>query len=267
MAQMLLLSLCVGAQSVEGGASAPKRKSESALTFGVGGGNVLDTYLSPYDYKGVDLRLMHEYLKETKGMNGHMLYQSFFDLDFGLLKNHTKNVEEYAGNFRYSSAWLYRLWDASTTHPYDAPGGCWGAVGVQPSVFLGGVYNSRNGNNPAQLKTDFMVNATAMVQYNISLFHKVFPLRYQMTVPLLGIAYSPAYGQSYYENFMLKDYDHNVCFGHIANMPSMRHLLTLDIPVQSSFIRIGWNGEFNQAKLNGLKYHSYSNNFVVGVVF
>lgn len=226
--------------------------------LGVGSANVLDSYLSPYSYKGFDVRFLHEYMRPTKLMDDRVVFQSLWDVNVSMLENKPGNVNELAGGVRYSAAWLYSL---------PLREGWGGSLGLQPSAYLGGIYNSRNGNNPAQLKTDFMVNATAMLQYRLRMFKKIFPVRYQLTVPLLGMTYSPNYGQSYYEEFMLGHYDHNVCFAHIANMPSMRHLLTLDIPIRNKYLRIGWYGAFNQARLNGLKYHSYSNDFLIGLSF
>lgn len=228
-------------------------------SLGIGSANVLDSYLSPYNYKGLEARFIHEYMRPTKLMDGKVAYQSLWDLNASMLKNRPGNVNEYTLGLRYSSAWMYNLTSSPSVVNILA--------GLQPSAYIGGIYNSRNGNNPAQLKADVMINATASVHYNLHLFKKTFPLRYQLTFPLLGIAYSPNYGQSYYENFMLNNYDHNVCFAHTANMPSMRHLLTLDIPIRNKYLRVGWYGAFNQAKLNGLKYHSYSNDFLVGLSF
>ena len=78
------------------------------------------------------------------------------------------------------------------------------------------------------------------------------------------MAFSPNYGQSYYEAFVLKQEDHNVLFAYPGNMPSMRHRLTLDIPIRRYFLRVGYVAQFNQAKFNHLKYHSWTHDFVIG---
>ena len=238
--------------------------------YGVGTSNVLDTYLSPYNYTGIDVRLMRETMRPTHLAHGHIHYQTFIDLDGGYLRNRTQNVHEWVAGVRYANAWMYQFVSMESgaatggMPSYMMPGAFNLYAGLQPSAYLGGIYNTRNGNNPAQAKFDIMVNATAMAEYNLRLFHHVFPVRYQLTIPLLGAAFSMNYGQSYYECFCLGDYDHNVVFANIINMPSMRHLLTLDIPIRRNFLRVGWSGEFNQAKFNGLRYHSFSNNFMIG---
>ena len=72
------------------------------------------------------------------------------------------------------------------------------------------------------------------------------------------------FGQSYYEIFSLKDYDHNCVFANFINTPSMRHLITLDIPIGRNTLRIGYAAEFMQSKWNGIRYHAYSHNFMIG---
>lgn len=235
--------------------NAQKPQMMRSTMIGGGVNNVLDTYLSPFNYTGFDLRIMHETLRQTKQMEGRIYYHTLLDINGDYLTNRSNTAHEYMAGIRYSNAWLYSL---------PLREGWGGYLGLQPSVCIGGIYNTRNGNNPAQAKADLMLNATARVHYGLHLFGKLFPISYQLTVPLVGAAYSPNYGQSYYEEFSLGNYDHNVCFAHIANMPSMRHLLTIDIPIRKNYLRIGWSGEFNQAKLNGLRYHSYANNFLIG---
>lgn len=242
----------------------PANRALHSTLYGFGNSNVLDTYLSPYNYTGPEARIIRETMRPTKLMHGHIHYQTMFSVNGSYLHNRAKNVNEWVAGLRYSNAWMYEF---VSTHPSSSlplPSAFSLYAGLQPSVYLGGIYNTRNGNNPAQAKLDIMVNATAMLSYNLKLFNRVFPIRYQLAFPLVGAAFSMNYGQSYYECFVLGDYDHNVVFANIANMPSMRHLLTLDIPIRRNYLRIGWSGEFNQSKFNGLRYHSYSNNFMIG---
>ena len=134
------------------------------------------------------------------------------------------------------------------------------------SGYLGGIWNTRNGNNPGQAKLDLCIDLSGMAYYNLRIGKKNCLLRYQVNIPFVGMAFSPNYGQSYYEIFSLGHYDRNAVFAHIGNMPSMRHLLTADIPLGRHILRIGYNGQFNQSTFNELRYHSYSHNFMIGFV-
>ncbi|MCR5312418.1 MAG: DUF3316 domain-containing protein [Bacteroidaceae bacterium] len=254
IAVTLLLSLCASAQHF----SSNKEVMHSTI-LGVGSSNVLDSYLSPYNYSGPEIRVVRETMRMTRLMGGHVAYQTIVNANASYVENRSGNVNEYAGGVRYSNAWLYDFGKLKTNIP-----GLRLFVGPAASGYIGGVYNTRNGNNPGQLKMDIMVDAEAVAMYDLKLWNRIFGIQYQLSVPLLGCAFSPAYGQSYYEIFELGYYDHNAVFAYPGNMPSWRHLLTVDIPVKKSIIRVGYCGEFMQTKFNSLKYHSYSHDFMIG---
>ena len=237
--------------------------------YGFGFSNVLDTYLSPYSYKGIEARVIRQTARRTKLWQGRISYHTQIDFNAAYVKNPAKNVKEYAGGIRYSNAWLYNFTPLPDGSPHRGGDvrrteGVSLAVGPAASGYLGCIYNSRNGNNPAQARVDVMIDLTAQVAYRFRVGRRHWLAKYDLAVPFLGVAFSPQYGQSYYEMFSLKDYDHNCVFANPVNMPSMRHLLTVDIPIGHNQLRVGYAGEFMQSKFNGLRYHSYSHNLMIG---
>ena len=226
-----------------------------SLMVGAGWSNVLDSYLSPYSYKGTNFTAMRETMRPTKLMEGKVYVQTLFQLDGSILDNRAKTAKEYAGGIRYGVNWQYNMKLAEGLQVMAGTGAC---------GYLGGVYNDRNGNNPGQAKVDLMIDLTAQALYQFRLLHRQWLLRYQVTAPFIGVAYSPNYGQSYYETFLLENYDRNVQFANFVNSPSMRHLLTLSVPTKNAVLRIGVSANYQQAKLNGLKYHSYNTDFILG---
>ena len=107
--------------------------------------------------------------------------------------------------------------------------------------------------------------ATIGVDY-VQLGRQPLIARYQLDLPLVGLKFSPNYGQSYYEIFELGHYDHNICLTHPFNAFSSRHLITLDIPFRHTTLRVGYLCDIRQSHVNELKYHSYSHAFLLGVV-
>ncbi len=232
-----------------------------SVMAGAGVGDVLDTYLSPYCYAGANFRLMRETQRRVRRppWGGGATFQTLLDADVSLLTGRMGGVAEYAGGVRYSLAWLGRV-----AQPLP---GLHVAAGPTFSGYAGCVYNERNGNNPAQAKADVMLGASASATYTFALARRPCRVRYQVAAPLVGAAFSPNYGQSYYEAFVLGDYDRNVVLAHPLNAPSMRHLLTVDIPLgraSATTLRLGYAGALMQSTFNHLRYHSYTHAFLVG---
>ena len=278
VAATLLPSLCAYGQDV----LSETQRSEIASSFsphpshlnkevlhssmaGIGSSNVLDTYLSPYNYTGTDYRIQRETQRMTNLWKGRVSNQSFIDLNVAINENRPKTLDEYAGGLRYTQGWFYNFMGGNIVNPVERSSSRWNfAAGLAVSAYLGAVYIDRSGNNPAQAKADIMIDASGMVTYDMPIKRHHYLWRYQVSVPMIGIAFSPNYGQSYFEAFSLGHYDHNVLFAYPGNMPSMRHRLTLDIPIRRHVLRVGYVAQFNQSVFNHLKYHSYSHDFMIG---
>lgn len=224
--------------------------------FGAGFANVLDSYLSPYSYTGANVRILRQTERRLRRGGGHISYLTNTDFNASATKNPARNVKSYSGGLRYSNAWLYNFRD---NRPLRF------TAGLQASGYLGCVYNERNNNNPAQAKLDVMIDLAGGAQYQFrGAAGRMWTARYFLSVPFVGLAFSPRYGQSYYEMFGLGHYDHNCVFACFVNMPSMRHLLTLDIPIGHNRLRIGYSAELMQAKFNGIRNHYYTHDFMIG---
>ena len=104
-----------------------------------------------------------------------------------------------------------------------------------------------------------------MAAYKFTVAGKPFTLNYEVSVPLCGLMFSPNYGQSYYEIFSKGDYDHNAVPTTFIATPSLRNTLSLDFNIAKTTLRLGYMGDYRQAKVNNLKYHSYSHLFVIGI--
>ena len=226
--------------------------------YGAGFANVLDTYLSPYSYKGFCTRTIRETERRTRLMQGNVSYQTMVDVGAQFTNSPANNAKFYSGGVRYSNAWLYNFSQPLFTPHLHV------AVGPQLSAYVGGVYNDRNGNNPAQAKADAMLDVKMKAEYDFSVKSHKWIVSYQLSVPLMGIAFSPDYGQSYYEMYEQVSYAKGIVFANFVNMPSMRHLLTLDIPIGRNKLRVGWAGELMQSRFRGIRYHSYTHDFMIG---
>ena len=229
---------------------------EKAAMLSVGYTSQLDTYLSPEHYSGMDVRFIHNSIITHRGWGSH--HEFTHQAEISSTRPRSKDATLLSGMYSFSFS-LYK------TYLLD-----WGfflSVGGTVEFFLGGNYNTRNGNNPAQLHTGINISPTVKVDYPVNLWNKTFWVTYKGVFPLVGTQFSPAYGQSYYEIFSQGNYDHNICLTHPFNALSYTHQLTIDIPIHDKAIRVGYIGDYRQAKLNDLKYHNFTNGFVIGYVY
>lgn len=257
VARCLLLSLSLVAVNMSA-QEEPLRTS--AHLFGIGGVNHLDTYLSPLNYTGPQFHYLHEGLRRTKLFEGHVFFQSLTHIEGSFTKNRPEKADDLGGSLSYDAAWHYHL---LADKPLD---GFHLLLGPQIGGTIGFLYNTRNGNNPAQATAEIHLSASVGALYGFHAWGHRFTLRNQLDIPLLGAMFSPAYGQSYYELFSLGHTDHNICMTTPWNAPSLRNQLTLDFPLRKSTFRIGYLAEMRQSHVNSLKRHSYSHAFLIGWV-
>ena len=226
--------------------------------LGMGAVNTLDTYLSPEEYTGTELRYISHSVREngTK-LSRELVHQA----QILSVRNRRENNNELGGFYNFQYNWQYALgqWNVGEGELRLKVGG-----GVDTR--LGFLYNMRNSNNPAQAYGQVNIAPNAVAAYRFRLRNLPFQLRYEVQVPLLGLAFSPNYGQSYYEIFTRDNYDHNLVVTTPVSAPSLRQMLTLDFTLRHTTFRVGYLGDYQQAKINQLRQHVWSNLLVLGIV-
>ncbi|HCO67560.1 MAG TPA: hypothetical protein DIT04_07380 [Dysgonomonas sp.] len=220
---------------------------------GIGTANLYDTYLSPLEYKGFSLRLLNERMKKTSWFNNKFSWQQFIEVEFASIDNPAKNANEYSLLAGYSWGGHYNL--VQTDKFRFSAGGSWSLNG-------GVLYNQRNSNNPASARayTNLNLSAIAFYRWNSIMF------RGQLDTPLIGVLFSPEYGQSYYE-ISLGNSVKVINFASLHNQRAIRAYLTADIPISKYSIRLGYLGAFYQTKVHNIQTHNYSSSFIIGLVF
>ena len=253
------------------GRQQPQYKT-NALMIGVGYTNILDTYLSPEKYRGTNLT----FLSHTRRENDSTAWVNQFQHEGNVAyaDNRSGNGGEMAGNytFRYSllHKWTISLW----RRPLRM------LAGGTAAANIGFVYNTRNGNNPANARLSLNIEPTIGFDYPIgrashtrgismnpgACAHFPLILHYEASAPLFGLMFSPNYGQSYYEIFNRGNYNHNCVPTTFGSTPSFRQMLTLDLRLAHTTWRIGYMGNYEQSHVNNLKTHTYTHSIVIGVV-
>lgn len=225
--------------------------------YGIGHTNILDTYLSPMEYTGAELRILRENKRASKLMNGKLSRQSLFQANVSITENQSGTGSEFA---------FLTNWNLAYHYPFRMNGHLEVLVGPNLDLNGGMIYNFRNSNNPVNAKAYINLGASGMAIYRFRIKEHPFMLRYQLNIPFIGIMFSPEYGQPYYEMSISKDFGKNICFTSLHNHPSLRQILTLDIPIKKTNLRLGYVCDIQQAKVNYLKSHIWSHSFMIGFV-
>ena len=230
---------------------------ERTTAFAIGQTQRLDTYLSNEEYRGSDYRFISNVLRiRPNSWDFQFTHEGTLDYTH----NRVDNANTLAGHYDFAFAMMKRL-DKIENGPFTL------RAGFMSDLYAGFAYNMRNSaNNPAQGYASLSLGGTAMGTYRLKIGEKTLPITYEMRIPIIGIMFSPAYGQSYYELFNNGNYDNNIVMTSIA-IPQYRHQLSIDYPInERTYIRIGYLGDYRQSKPNELKQHTYTNSFLIGFV-
>lgn len=257
LSAILACMLCVLRASAQEDSLRATRYVMRSTMIGAGKSNVFETYLSPVEYKGPEVRILHESMRMTRLMDGNVSVQNLVQASGSYTKNRSGTGEMYSGFFNWTCGlhYQFRINDDLKI-----------LFGPMLDLTVGGIYNVRNSNNPAQAKAYGSIDASGMLVYKFRIARYPMVLRYQADLPVLGVMFSPEFGESYYEMFSLGHDGRHVSFTSFHNNPSLRQMLTLDFPVRKVVMRVGYVCNIQQAKVNHLKSHVYSHDFMVGFV-
>ena len=226
------------------------------LLFGIGHTNQLDTYLSPMEYTGLQVSFLLQSERMTHLANRHISFQSTLFGAYTSTDNPAGTADYIGGRLAYNAGWHYHY---SPLSNLNLKGGA--LVGAD----LGFLYNSRNGNNPAQGRFCASLSLSAGADYSFSLWHLPMRVNYQADLPMIGLMFSPEFGESYYE-ISQQGVGHDIICSHFGNALSFHHLLTIDFCLRRTILRIGYLSDIRQSNARSLKYHDISHSFMLGFV-
>ncbi len=225
------------------------------MWFGLGYADELDTYLGQEKFTGMELRFVSEKTRQRVGRkainevthqvlfanagtrgNDHCLLMAMYNLQAG---------RGYAINLHVPNLFF--------------------SVGALADATLGASYNTRNSNNPAQMRLSLSIDPTVRMKWRFRLWRRNMELNYNAAMPLVGLAFSPNYGQSYYEIFSQGNYDHNcVVTSPFSSGPQLHQRLTVDFPIGRATLSVGYLGDVLQMEANNLRYHHYTHALIIG---
>lgn len=248
----------------------PLTAAAQSHMIGIGPSRILDTYISQEKFSGVGITYL--YIRAGKKPNKRWQNNIEHEVDLSKTRDRSHTTSMLEGNYNLYWARLARL--ATIPSPPSPPSkpsqpsqpSFLLQAGLAANVNLGFLYDMSNSNNPAQARIALNLMPTAIATYGFNIRQQHFSLRYELNLPLVGLMFSPNYGQSYYEIFSRGNYDHNIVPTTFVSAPTFRQLLILDWQTSPKWaVRIGYLGNYQQADVNHLKSHIYTHRFVIGI--
>ncbi len=230
---------------------------EVATQLALGSTNNLDTYLSPEKYRGFEGRFISEVLRDSR--KRPVTYALTHEGALATTHNRAITANELSGSYDFTYSMMYRT--------AFVDGRLHFLVGGMAHYNVGFTYNTRNSsNNMAQGYMSLDLGPHVMLSYDLPLWGRAFRINWEARMPFVGVMFSPNYGQSYYEIFNRGNYDHNIVVTSLA-VPQFRHHFSIDVPLSGKCaLRVGYLGDYRQAKPNNLKQHQYYNAATIGIV-
>lgn len=254
----MLLALTVNAaelgDTLQRTSSADARVVERMYLFGIGSSSQVDTYLSPLEYTGIQASFLSRINRQTRWAGGRVHYQGTLLGAFSHNRTKSKHGEEWGGHVGYTAGWHY-IWPLPHNLTVKAGGLLGGDAGF--------LYNTRGSNNPAQGRFRIDLMASAGLDYTFALRRKKMKVSYQADMPMLGVMFSPQFGQSYYE-LSIGNRDHNVCCAWPGNGFNLRQMLLVEIPFRYFSLQAGYLWDVRQSHVNSIKMHDISHSFLFG---
>lgn len=254
LSALLLLTgvATVAAQGAGDSARAVGGTTRSYL-IGLSHTNILDTYISQEKASGPELRYIFnkERRRDSSRVSFTVMHQAFI------------TSSDTRGNDNSMLSAMYNLKFGWHCNWRPLRGLRLRAGGVVDAT-LGGLYNTRNSNNPAQARAAMTLAPAAALVWHFRAGRMPMAIHYEVTSPLIGAAFSPNYGQSYYEIFSQGNYDHNIVCTSPGNALQLFQTLAVDFRLWHTTFTVGYLGDIRQWRANSLKYHQYSHGIVVG---
>ncbi len=235
-------------------AQAQDRPVLSAFTLGIGSSHIADTYLTPLKYEGWSVAAGYERMQAFKPSADSWITRLYITGELNRSINPAGNARMWG--FELSASWGF-------IRRYSLPYGIKLGIGPALSARGGCLYNSRNSNNPASAKAAITADATAFAAWNTHIGSLPITFRYQPTIPVIGAFFSPCYDELYFEIYMgnRRGLVHPAWWG---NRFELNQLVTLDLHLGSSSLRLGYDSSWMSSRVSNLTTRIITHRFVIG---
>ena len=212
--KLLLTALLILSLPVNGRA----QHKQVANLFGIGYNRQLDTYLSPEHYSGGEVRYVNATTWLRPGR--HWARQMTQQVMVSYTKTRTNDNQDIGGMYNFHFSFQRRLNTIQL-----GQGQLEARFGGGPDFWLGALYNTRNGNNPAQGRAAFDVRARDNYDHNVRATwmgsSPTFTTRLTLSIPVakthITLGYLADWQQVSVNHLKYISYTHSLLIGWTIN--------------------------------------------------
>ena len=233
------------------------RPVASVFMADVGHSSILDTYLTPITYGGMNIGLAYAATQST-GFSPHKWVRQLS------LGTYYSSVENRVGNnnmhvLMAEAQWgMMRRWKGVFKPELQF------MLGGMTRLAGGAIYDAANSNNVVSVKAHWSVGLMGMAVYNTHFSRMPVTISYQASLPLIGVFFSPDYDESYYEMY-LGNHNRLANFGYLGNRFDMANMVSVDLHLGATILRLGYRNRIERSYVHNLNTHITTHTFVVGI--
>lgn len=128
----------------------------------------------------------------------------------------------------------------------------------------GALYVPRNSNNPVAARAYLGLTLNGAARYDLRLWGRTYRLLDEVSLPTLGVFFSPHYGQSYYEIY-LGEHDGLARCGWWGNHFTVDNLLAVEVPLCSIRLRLGYRLQVMNSIASDIHSRITNHSLVLGI--
>ncbi|MDR2980047.1 MAG: DUF3316 domain-containing protein [Bacteroidales bacterium] len=224
-------------------------------SFTLYGCELFDGYLSPLYYSGLGVQFKQDVRRVWSEKLSNLSMQNSYTVNLMLTLNPAYTANMFYLNFEYDWGMYYHL--VAKKNLTFLLGGT-----VTPEI--GGRLLPRNTNNIGNLDFGASINVATQMRWKIPTKKRVLELNVSFSMPVIGFAFAPQLGASYYEIFYLKNQNDIFHFTFFHNKYGFKRSYTLDIPFKNSVFRVGIQRNLLKYSLHGVFYKRKYGGIILG---
>lgn len=254
---MLLSVLCghtYATEPIDSMCIPDSRILHTVYSLETGGEHAFNTYLSPLPHTGWNIGLRGEWSRAMG--NSHTWNQDIgVKAGIGFMENPAHNAS--MNDLRIALGW-------KAIRSFKATRNLTLGIGAGALLDAGMLYVARNSNNPVAARAYLGATLEGKAAYSFKIAGKSLRIIDEVSLPSLGIFFSPHFGQSYYEIY-LGERDGLVRCGWWGNHFTIHNLTAIEIPVCRTRLRLGYRLEVMNSRASDINSRITTHNFVLGI--